>query len=147
MSVDLNGTDPRDHLGFNGAVEAMPSPDFKRLAYKIGHQAWVTALPMPGTTVSVDTLPRHQLTDVVGDWLHWTPDGSSVTWVQGPTLFSQQLEGQRIPTSDDSPPPESSDMLREESAKSQEIVFEKPYARPTGVTALTGATVLPNGWY
>lgn len=138
VSVDLNGTDMRDHIGFDGAVEAMPSPDFKRIAYKIGHQAWVTAMPMPGTHVSVDTLPRYQLTDVVGDWLDWTPDGSSVTWIQGPVLYRHAFPGEGIPKSTD-----DTDGNREDASNPHEIIFTKPFAKPTGTVALTKATVLP----
>lgn len=139
VSVDLSGTDRRDHMIFDGAVEASPSPDFTRIAYKLGHQAWVTAMPQPGKTVKASALPRFQLTEVVGDWLHWTPDGKGITWVEGPQFFTQLLEGQSIPKKDEDGAEDTEGIQPTERA----IRFEKPRAIPRGVTALTHATVLP----
>ncbi len=102
-SVNMLGTDWRDHVRFDGAVEATPSPDFTRIAYKLNHQAWVTALPQTGDVVDVDdgSLPKRKLTEVVGDWLHWTPDGESVTWVSGDNLHRYRLPGPGIPEEKD----------------------------------------------
>ena len=98
VSTDLRGRDKRVHLHLEGAVEASPSPDFSRLAYKLGHQAWVTALPKPGTAVELKALPQHQLSDAVGDWLGWTPDGAGVHWTEGDTLVTTTLSGPGIPS-------------------------------------------------
>ena len=140
VSVDLNGTDQRDHLVFDGAVEATPSPDFRRIAYKLGHQAWVTAMPQPGKKVHVNKLPRYQLTDVVGDWIDWTPDAQGITWAQGPEFYTHRIDGEGIPQDDEET---ESTENREETATSLEIRFEKELDRPRGLTALTHATVLP----
>jgi imidazolonepropionase-like amidohydrolase/Tol biopolymer transport system component len=139
VSVDLNGTDRQDHLVFDGAVQASPSPDFTRIAYKLGHQAWVTAMPQPGKKVSVSALPQFQLTEIVGDWMAWTANGQGITWAQGPTLYTHMLDGSSIPQTPDEDDTERSSPEPEE----RPILFEKARASPQGTTALTHATVLP----
>ncbi|MFN7145402.1 MAG: TolB family protein, partial [Myxococcota bacterium] len=98
VSVALDGTDKRTHLVFQGAEEIAIAPDFQRVAYKQDHQAWVTALPAWGREVVVDgSVPTQRLTEVVGDWIGWTPDGSAVTWAVGPTLHTKAVTGVGAP--------------------------------------------------
>ena len=94
VSVQLDGKDRRDHLIFAGAEEISLSPDGEKVAWKQGHQAWVTDLPIWGKAVRVadGALPRTKLTDVVGDWVGWTPDGAAVTWAEGPVLKRLPLD-------------------------------------------------------
>ncbi|MGB0638615.1 MAG: amidohydrolase family protein [Myxococcota bacterium] len=148
ISVALNGTDRRDHLQFPGAVEAVPSPDFTRIAYKLDHQAWVTAMPPLGTEVSVDDLPTFQLTEVVGDWLGWTPDSTSVTWVEANQMLTRTLEGKGIPQADedddeDDEEKSASDEPLIDPNRSRTLTFSVPRAVPNQIIALTHATVLP----
>ncbi|MBT3222935.1 MAG: hypothetical protein HN348_27985, partial [Proteobacteria bacterium] len=51
VSVKFDGTDKKTHLILPGGQEIVPSPDFKKVAYRHGHQAWVTALPHWGREV------------------------------------------------------------------------------------------------
>ena len=140
-SVNLQGTDWRDHARFDGAVQASPSPDFTRIAYKWDHQVWVTALPLTGDVIDVDggALPTRQLTEVVGDWLNWTPDGESVTWVEGDTLQIYSLPGPGIPEED----PDLDEDDPDPSLQRIPVGLSVPRASPTGTLALTHATVLP----
>ncbi len=143
VSTDLRGKDWDVHMTFPGAVEASPSPDFTRIAYKLGHQAWVTALPQPGTYVELEPLPKFQLTDVVGDWLGWTPDGQSIVWTQGNQLIEHPLDGPGIPQQ----PEEEEDkaeakQLRLNSLSKTTLTYSQPRARPTTRLALVHATVL-----
>ena len=147
-SVNMAGTNWRDHLRFDGAVEAMPSPDFTRIAYKLNHQAWVSALPRTGEVVEVDggALPTRQLTDVVGDWLSWTPDGESVAWVTGDMLHRYHLPGPGIPKG----PEDTEDSEDSEDTEAEDpnltrtpVGLSLPRARAKGVQALTHAQVIP----
>ncbi|MEC8194341.1 MAG: amidohydrolase family protein [Myxococcota bacterium] len=134
VSVNLDGHDRLTHITFPGAVEAMPSPDFSRIAYKLQHQAWVAALPMPGVHAQLDDLPKHRLTETVGDWINWTPDGTAVTWVQGDRFHTRSLPAHRIPHADDPMP---------SAATSERILnYRRPRHRPTKRWAISGATVL-----
>lgn len=142
VSVALDGTDKRTHLVFNGAEEIVPSPDWTRVAYKLDHQAWVTALPVWGGEVVVDgSVPTQQLTNVVGDWLNWTPDGKAVTWTVGPTLHKKNLTGvgalQKDPATGEAPKPDF-----EAGVEKVAVNLSVPRARPEGAIALTHARVI-----
>ncbi len=142
VSVALDGTDPRTHLVFQGAEEIVISPDFQRVAYKLDHQAHVTALPTWGAEVVVDgSVPSQQLTDVVGDWLAWTPDGASVTWAMGPTLSRKLVTGvgalRKDPATGEAPEPDYG-----KGVETVRVDLKVPRARPEGVIALTHARVL-----
>jgi len=143
VSYDMRGKDWQVHMTFPGAVEAAPSPDFTRIAYKLDHQAWVTALPQPGTYIELDTLPKFQLTEIVGDWLGWTPDGNSVIWTEGGELVQYRLEGPGIPKK-----PDTDDEKDEADAPPKGHVvktslnYSRPRAKPNTHFALTHATVL-----
>lgn len=131
VSVALDGTDRRKHLDLGGAVEIVPSPDFTRVAYKLDHQAWVTALPAwgGGEVAAEGALPARKLTEEVGDWLAWTPDGAALTWAEGPVLHRQVL-------------PDLSEDTELPEAETLELSLLVPRAVPTGTVALTHATVL-----
>ena len=134
VSVALDGTDKRVHLIFAKADELSISPDFQRVAWKADHQGYVTALPPGARSVDVDaSLPKVELTEVVGDWLGWTPDSKSVTWAEGPTLKVRALSDLRK-AEDDAPDPVVAATV---------IDLQVPRARPTSTIALTHARVLP----
>ena len=131
VSLKLDGTDKRTHLVLGGADEIVPSPDFTEVAYKLDHNAWVSALPhWGGGEVDVtDALPTRELSKDVGDWLGWTPDGSAVTWGQGPILHVQPLP--TLKSDVELPPDQTTD-----------IDLSVPRARPAGTLALTHARLV-----
>ena len=132
VSVALDGTDKRTHLVVPGAQEIVVSPDFRRVAWKADHQVHVAAFPRArGVTVSADALPRLTLTEVVGDWLHWSPDGRTLGWMVGPTRHTVRLDGL-----DEKPAADSGAWAQ------RTLAVAVPRARPTGVLALTNATIL-----
>ncbi|MFZ5478015.1 MAG: amidohydrolase family protein [Myxococcota bacterium] len=136
VSVALDGTDERSHLVLGGAEEVAIAPDFRRVAYKLDHQAYVTALPRWSGEVAVEgALPTQRLTKVVGDWLGWTPDGKHVTWAQGPVLHRKAVAGVGAPAKDTKP---DYDAGVEKTA----VGLTVPRARPEGAIALTHARVL-----
>ncbi|MEQ1567650.1 MAG: amidohydrolase family protein [Myxococcota bacterium] len=143
MSVALDGTDPIDHLKLGHAEEVAISPDFGRVAYKLDHQLYVSALPAFAREVEREALPATQVTKVVGDWIGWSPDGAEVTWVQG-------AEFARLPVSDLWAPEEEGEEEEDEDwfAEDPRIVktpigLELPRSRPGGYRLLTHARVIP----
>ncbi|MCB9780394.1 MAG: PD40 domain-containing protein [Alphaproteobacteria bacterium] len=131
VSIKLDGTDPRTHLLLGQAQEIVPSPDFTKVAYKLDHQAWVTALPDwgGGEVKALDALPKRQLSEDVGDWLAWSPSGEEVTWVEGDVLHRQAVPS----LAEDAEWPE---------AQQEELALLLPRARPRGVVAFTHARVV-----
>lgn len=133
-SVALDGKDKRTHLIFSAATELVPSPDWRRVAYKEGHQVRVTALPTGPAPVRVGdgALPSRVYTDVVGDWLSWTPDGRALSWISGATVY-------RLPIPDLKEPADPKVLPKAEALT---LDVSLPRARPAGVTALTHARVI-----
>ena len=131
ISVNMDGTDRQKHLTFPGAVEAIPSPNFSRIAYKLDHQAWIAAMPPLGVHAKIGELPKHKLTETVGDWLNWTPDGQAVTWIQGNILHTLAFAEQRIPDDED-----------ELQSTKRALGFSLKRAQPSDNWAVTGSTVL-----
>ncbi len=138
ISMNLSGRDKRTHLILPGVEEVAIAPDFSRIAYKAGHQAYLTALPVWGGEVSVtDALPTQRISETVGDWLGWTPDGRSVTWSAGPVLYRKAVDGLGIPQ----PAPEKPDYLT--GVDQTTVDLRVPRARPKGALALVHARVIP----
>ncbi|RME22189.1 MAG: hypothetical protein D6798_16455, partial [Deltaproteobacteria bacterium] len=130
LSMDLQGRDVRTHLVLGGAQEVVPSPDFTRVAYQLDHQVHVAALPAwGGAEVAVaDALPHRTLTEVLGDWLSWRPDGS-LSWAEGPVIRTQALPSLQ----EDAELPEPASL---------ELALFRPRSRPEGVRALTHCRAL-----
>jgi imidazolonepropionase-like amidohydrolase len=82
-----------------------------------------------------DEVPSIQLTETVGDWLGWTPDGLSVTWVEG-----DRLKRRPVPSLT-----ELEDDEAEEGVVSEAVGLYFPADVPDTHLALTGLTVLPVG--
>ena len=85
--------DHRVHLELPGVDEVAIHPDFDLVAYKHHHQLVLAPLPTWGSPVKPEALPTVQLTAIVGDWLHWSPDGTHLQWMEGNQQKSIPLEG------------------------------------------------------
>ena len=138
VSVQLDGKDKRDHLLFDGAQEAVPSPDFTRVAYQQEHKVYVTALPRWSATVKVadEVLPTFQLSDIAGGWLGWTADSGAVTWAEGPNLRKKTLHGVGVEQGKDTPKGDDPDLT------TVILDLHVPRAVPTGTIAYTHARVI-----
>ncbi len=154
VSVKLDGTDKRTAMRWQKAGEATPSPDGRWVAFNELHNAYVTALPRPGTqTVELSLegspLPLAQLTDDVGEWVSWADRGRVVTWISGPTYHRIPLD-RAVPTpkaEDEEKAAEGNQEKKAERPKlppsdSLEIVLEVPRARPGTSVAYTGARII-----
>ncbi|MEC7949238.1 MAG: amidohydrolase family protein [Myxococcota bacterium] len=133
-SMNLDGNDVRTHLVFPGAQEVVISPDFRRVAYKLGHAAHVAALPSQwwGSEVSLSALPKRTVAKEVGDWLAWEPGTNALSWSVGNTRYTVDATDVTDPEDD----------ARKSVPREMQLLATLPRARPDGVLALTGATVL-----
>ena len=156
VSVALDGTDKRDHLHLGEATEAAISPDFARIAYKVDHQLHVAALPPLARDLKLDAVPHAQVTQIVGDWLDWSPDGTEVTWVEGPVLKRRgvvdlwedddqddDLEASATEGGDDGEADDEDALAEDEAIESVPVAVSMPRAVPDGAILLRGARVVP----
>ena len=93
VSFDLDGGDRRVHLTLPGVDEVAIHPDFRHVAYKHHHQLHLVPLPAWGAPVASSVLPSVQVTRIVGDWLHWSPDGTRLQWMEGSERKSLLVDG------------------------------------------------------
>jgi Tol biopolymer transport system component len=159
VSVQLDGTDRREHLRFAKAEEAVVSPDGRWVAFSEAHDAYVTAMPpLGGKSIDVSPgdgpLPVVKLSDEGGEWMSWAEAGRAITWIHGPTYH-------RIRLDDAVPEPEPAaaapgdggkkgkkkDGAAEEEpplpeSEAIDIVLELPRDRPSGTVAYTGARIV-----
>lgn len=134
VSYAADGSDRREHIEFESAEEVVPSPDFRYIAYKSRHQAYLTAFPHTHTRVAAGDLPTQPLSTVVGDWLAWTPDGKQLTWMDG---FNRSLfPVAKITVPADDPKPVLPGL------QTDPIVLKQPRARPSSKLALTHARIV-----
>jgi imidazolonepropionase-like amidohydrolase len=96
LSVNRNGTDRREILEVGNAVDIIPSPDGKWVAFVEQHHAWVAAIPETGrASFSVvrdsGSTPGWRLSEMAGDWVDFTADSSRVTWNYGPEFHQLGL--------------------------------------------------------
>jgi imidazolonepropionase-like amidohydrolase/Tol biopolymer transport system component len=134
-SMNLAGDDVRTHLVFPGAQEVAISPDFRRVAYKQGHGAHVAALPDQwwGSEVSLSAVPTRTVAEEIGDWLSWEPGTNTVTWAVGNTRYALDVTDLSKPEDEEADKPEPTET---------KLLATLPRHKPSGVLALTGATVL-----
>ncbi|MBX2801951.1 MAG: amidohydrolase family protein [Myxococcales bacterium] len=142
VSVAMDGTDKQDHLKLGRALEAAISPGFDRIAYKIDHQLWVAALPPNPRSVEVGALPKTQVTQVVGDWVGWSPDGAEVTWAEGPVLKRRAVADLWQPDAEEAEEEDEDPLAEDPEIRSLEIELSVPRARPRGTVVLRDARVI-----
>lgn len=162
VSVQLDGTDRREHLRWPKAEEAVPSPDGRWVAYSELHNAFVVPMPEAGKgpiDVSTDgPLPIAQLSEEGGEWLSWADQGRTVSWIFGP-LYRRLALDRAFPEPKEEPAPKPTggapgkaraDTLKDKKdakpalpeSQAIEIVLEVPRATPSETVAYRGARVV-----
>lgn len=152
--VTPSGHDERRLVENEKAEEIVRSPGGEYVAFKELHDVYVAPLPRAGgEPVEIGregsaTLVR-RLTRWGGNWIAWSADGRSVSWVLGPTVVRQQLsdvfgpDRTAIDRGDGASPDTTESgvnpLVPGESIDT-DLVVER--ARPAGTVALTGARVV-----
>lgn len=142
VSVNLLGGERRVHVLSAHATQLVPSPDEQWVAMVERFNAYVAPLPLTGRAVELgartEASPVRQISRDAGSYLHWSPDSRRVFWALGPELFQRDLaQTFAFATAD------SATLRKEPEARGVPIGFQADFGRPTGVTALVGATVIP----
>jgi Tol biopolymer transport system component/imidazolonepropionase-like amidohydrolase len=95
VSVELDGSDEREHLKGVYFTEIRISPDERWVAFKEGFQAYIMPFVRTGKLVEIGpkakNLPVTRLSRDAGEYLHWSGDSSRLYWSLGPELFERDL--------------------------------------------------------
>ena len=143
-SIELDGSDEREHAVSAFATEFAISPDGKWLAWVEKFDVHVTPFVRTGKSIEIGpgmkSLPSATVTKDAGEYLHWSGDSQRVYWALGSELFSRELkdafawlDGRRG----------AGDPAAEAPApQGVPIGFSLPYDIPSGKLALTGARII-----
>ena len=140
-SVNLKGNDKRTHLyGADKVSEYKLSHDKKWVAFVYQFKTYVTPFVENGKTITVGpnmtSLPVTQLSSRAGEYLTWSADTSTVTWFNGPTLFTRSLD-EAFAFVDGAP-----ETLPDPVAEGIDLSFTTKADKPTGYTALMGGKIV-----
>ncbi len=140
-SMRFDGTDrqllaradqiPWNASGTEPAEDIVLSPDGRRLALLGAQQVFVAELSPVGTAPTFSLrgkgsgpLPIRRLTDIAGNYLSWSADGSRLVHALGAALFLTDIGDTERP------------------ARRVDVRISVPKDRPTGVAVLRGARII-----
>ncbi len=139
-SVNLSGHDELTHARGTGITEFEVSPDGRWVGFRQSYDAFVAAFPRAGGALSLDGsgggLPVSKVSGRSGEFLHWSADGTTLSWANGATLYSRRLND-AFGFFADSP-----EELPEPAEEGLDLGFAIDADRPSGMLALTGARVV-----
>ncbi len=140
-SVNLKGNDKRTHLyGADKVSEYKLSHDKKWVAFVYQFKTYVTPFVENGKKITVGpnmtSLPVTQLSSRAGEYLTWSADNSTVSWFNGPTLFTRSLD-EAFAFVDGEP-----ETLPDPVAEGIDLSFTTKADKPTGYTALMGGKIV-----
>lgn len=140
-SVNLKGNDKRTHLyGADEVSEYKLSHDKKWVAFVYQFKTYVTPFVENGKKITVGpnmtSLPVTQLSSRAGEYLTWSADNSTVSWFNGPTLFTRSLD-EAFAFVDGAP-----ETLPDPLAEGIDLSFTTKADKPTGYTALMGGKIV-----
>ena len=140
-SVNLKGNDKRTHLyGADKVSEYKLSHDKKWVAFVYQFKTYVTPFVENGKKITVGpnmtSLPVTQLSSRAGEYLTWSADNSTVSWFNGPTLFTRSLD-EAFAFVDGAP-----ETLPDPVAEGIDLSFTTKADKPTGYTALMGGKIV-----
>ena len=134
---------PKDeivHFQSDNAVQIVPSPDGKWVAFEERFHTYLAAFPHTGRTVdlgpTVSAYPTVQVSRDAGSYLHWSGDSRRLFWTLGPELFTRDLG--RTFTFLDS----RIEKPDEPEAKGIQIGFTAKSDTPDGAVAFVGARII-----
>lgn len=139
-SIDVDGSDERQHAISAFATEFAISPDGKWLAWIENFDAHVTPFIATGKSVeispSMKSVPVATVTKDAGEYLHWSGDSQRLYWSLGPELFSRDLKD-AFAFMEGAPA-----TLPKAPESGTQIGFSRPYDVPSGKLAFTNARVI-----
>ncbi|HEX9984440.1 MAG TPA: amidohydrolase family protein [Thermoanaerobaculia bacterium] len=139
-SIELDGSDERQHLITTAATDFAISPDEKWVAWTEKFNAWIAPFIRTGKTVEIGpatkSIPVAQASRDAGEYLHWSGDSRRLWWSLGPELFSRELT-EAFAFIEGAP-----EKLPPVPAQGTNISFSRAYDVPSGRLALTGARII-----
>ena len=140
FSVELDGSDEREHFVSKNATEYALSPDGKWIAFAEGFNVYIAPLVHTGDVQDIgpDTsaFPVARVTRDAGENLQWAGDSTALHWSLGPELFTRTLTDS-FAFLEGAP-----EELPEAPATGQNISFQADQAIPDGAVALVGARLI-----
>ena len=139
-SIDLDGSDERQHVISAFATDFALSPDEKWLAWSEKFNAHIIPFARTGQSVDISpdmkALPVTTVSKDAGEYLHWSGDGTKLHWSLGPELFTRELK-ESFSFFDGAPA-----KVPAPQEKGTHIGFSRPYDIPSGKLAFTGARLI-----
>lgn len=142
--VSSGEAEPRDHAGSKVATEMRVSPDGRWLAFAERFDAHVVPFTPASKAIEVGPrtpgLPVRNVSTDDGAYLHFSGDGSTLYWSQGPELFERRLDEAFAPPDDEAE--NGDDNETEEPATGLDLGFGVTAHRPEGRIAITNARLI-----
>ncbi len=95
FSIELDGTDKRNHFKSTWATDYCVSPDGKWVAFRERYNVFLAPFVQTGKQVDVgpkgSALPIAKASHDAGEWIHFSGDGKRLHWMLGATLYSREL--------------------------------------------------------
>ncbi|MEO8382759.1 MAG: amidohydrolase family protein [Acidobacteriota bacterium] len=139
-SIDLDGSDQRQHAISAFATDFAISPDEKWLAWTEKFAAHITPFVRTGQSIDLSPtmkgLPVATVSRDAGEYLHWAGDGKRLYWSLGPELYARDLKD-AFAFLDGAP-----EKLPSVPEKGTNIGFSQRYDVPSGKLAFTGARLI-----
>jgi imidazolonepropionase-like amidohydrolase/Tol biopolymer transport system component len=139
-SVELDGSDEIVHFESDNAVDIVPSPDDRFVAFSERYRLFVAPFARTGRPISLGpttkSFPVAEVSKDSGESLHWTNEARTLRFTQGPELVSVSLDD----VYDLSASAEKT--ILEPSAARTAIGFDVPSDVPDGSVAFVGARIV-----
>lgn len=139
-SIDIDGSDEREHAISAFATEFAISPDEKWLAWQENFDAHITPFVRTGKSIELgpkmSAVPVSTVTRDAGEYLHWSGDSSRLYWSLGPELFSRDIK-EAFTFVEGAPA-----TLPPAPEKGINIGFSQAYDTPSGTVAFTNARII-----
>ncbi len=151
ISVRPDGTDQRVLMKVVGpnltgaleppaATDVRVSPTGDMALALISRELWLIPIPRVGGTPTIDVskpgVAMQRLTLIGADSFEWRPDGKQVQWAVGASTFRLPIDRVTLHTGD------AAASAKDITPQATDFIVEVPRAKPAGVIALRGATVI-----
>jgi imidazolonepropionase-like amidohydrolase/Tol biopolymer transport system component len=128
------------HFQSDNAVQIVPSPDGKWVAFEERFHTYVAPFAHTGRTVdlgpAVSAYPTTRVSRDAGSYLHWSGDSRRLFWTLGPELFTRDL-GRTFTFLD-----RNLEKPDEPEVKGIQIGFTAKSDAPDGAVAFVGARII-----